>query len=176
MKKFSLALAALLLLTGCGGGTSADQKSFISGNGIVTFIDKGSRHMAPNLSGATLVGSPYADHSVVRVVNVWASWCSPCRAEAPTLQALSKKYSNVQFIGILTRDTEANGRAFLRTYQITYPTLVDDAIIAGFARSLPANAIPTTLVIDKEGMVAGRISGEVTIASLSSLIEKVLDE
>ena len=110
------------------------------------------------------------------LVNVWASWCSPCRAEEPTLSALSQKYSDVQFIGILTRDNPVNAEAFNRKRGTPYPTLIDDSILSGFRKSLPANAIPTTVVIDREGKVASRISGVVTVASLSQLIEEALAE
>lgn len=176
MKRTLLIAVSLLLLSSCGGGSTTSEKSFISGSGVVTTIEKGSRIAAPTLTGTTLSDSVITIAPSISVVNVWASWCSPCRAEAKTLQALSEKYSNVSFVGILTRDTVSNGRAFVRTYGITYPTLVDDAILIGFRSSLPANAIPTTLVLDKEGKVAGRISGEITIASLSKLIDTVLSE
>jgi thiol-disulfide isomerase/thioredoxin len=112
----------------------------------------------------------------VAVVNVWASWCSPCRAEAPTLVALANKYTDVAFIGILTRDNPANAEAFERRFKIPYPTVIDDSILIGFKGSLPANAIPTTVILDKTGRVAARISGVVTVASLSKLIEKVSAE
>jgi thiol-disulfide isomerase/thioredoxin len=110
------------------------------------------------------------------VINVWASWCSPCRAEEPTLAAMTKKYPEVNFLGILTRDNPVNAEAFVRKNKSPYPTLIDDSVLIGFSKSLPANAIPTTLVLDKDGMVAGRISGVVTIASLSELIEKIKSE
>ena len=125
----------------------------------------------------TLSGENYTYTKVrVAVVNVWASWCSPCRAEAPTLVALAKKYKDVAFIGILTRDNPANAEAFERRFKIPYPTVIDDSILLGFKGSLPANAIPTTVILDKSGLVAARISGVVTVASLSELIEKVSAE
>lgn len=175
-KKSFLALAlSILLLSGCsGGGSSTAEESFVVGSGVQTFIDKGSRVKAPELSGMTLTGVNYTRKpGKVAVVNVWASWCSPCRAEAPTLVALSEKYPDVQFIGILTRDNLVNAEAFVRTKKITYPTLIDDALLIGFKGSLPANAIPSTIVIDSEGNVAARVSGVVTIGSLSKLIERV---
>ena len=112
----------------------------------------------------------------VWVFNVWASWCSPCRAEEPTLSALARKYADVQFIGILTRDNPVNAEAFTRKRNSPYPTLIDDSILIGFRKSLPANAIPTTVIIDRNGRVAARISGSVTVASLSQLIEQVSAE
>jgi thiol-disulfide isomerase/thioredoxin len=178
MKKIAPAFIALLLLTGCSnGGASQAEESFISGDGAVTYIKKSDRLVAPKISGMTLLGSQYKfDGGKVAVVNVWASWCSPCRAEEPALSALAKKYSEVEFIGILTRDNPVNAEAFVRKREIPYPTLIDDSILVGFRKSLPANAIPSTVVLDKDGNVAARISGAVTVASLSELIERVSAE
>ena len=175
MKKFVIALTLVLALTGCGGGgTSTSEESFISGDGAITFIKIGDRKIAPAITGMTLSGSNYTYlRNKVAVVNVWASWCSPCRAEAPTLVALANKYTDVEFIGILTRDNPANAEAFERRFKIPYPTLIDDSILIGFKGSLPANAIPTTVILDTQGRVAARVSGVVTVASLSKLIEKV---
>jgi thiol-disulfide isomerase/thioredoxin len=175
-KKFVAAISlSLLFLSGCsGGGSSTAEESFVVGSGVQTYIENGSRVKAPELSGMTLTGVNYTRATgKVAVVNVWASWCSPCRAEAPTLVALSEKYPDVQFIGILTRDNLVNAEAFVRKRKISYPTLIDDALLIGFKGSLPANAIPSTIVIDSQGNVAARVSGVVTIGSLSNLIERV---
>ena len=165
-------------LTACGGGgNSASEESFVSGDGSTTFIKIADRKIAPAITGMTLSGENYTyQKDKVAVVNVWASWCSPCRAEAPTLVALANKYTDVAFIGILTRDNPANAEAFERRFKIPYPTVIDDSILLGFKGSLPANAIPTTVILDKSGYVAARISGVVTVASLSKLIEKVSAE
>ena len=167
-------LMALVLSSCGGGGSSIAEESFVTGNGSVSYIKSSDRIAAPALSGMTLSGNNYT-YSVgqVAVVNVWASWCAPCRAEAPTLAALSEKYTGVAFIGILTRDNPVNAEAFARRFALPYPTLIDDSVLIGFRKSLPANAIPSTVLIDKRGNVAARISGEVTYSSLSELIEKV---
>lgn len=165
-------------LTSCsGGGSSNTEESYVSGDGSVTFINPADRIDAPAMAGMTLTGTNYAyTIGQVTVVNVWASWCSPCRSEIPTLIDLSKKYTQVTFLGILTRDMPPAAEAFARRFAIPYPTLIDDSILLGFRDSLPANAIPSTAVIDKNGKVAGRILGEVTVASLSKLIERVSSE
>jgi thiol-disulfide isomerase/thioredoxin len=176
MKRSLIALILAITLTGCGGGgSSVAEESFVSGDGAITFIRADDRKIAPTISGMTLSGNVYTyTKNKVAVVNVWASWCSPCRAEAPTLVALANKYSEVEFIGILTRDNPANAEAFERRFKIPYPTVIDDSILAGFKGSLSANAIPTTVVLDQQGRVAARISGVVTVASLSQLIERVI--
>ena len=149
----------------------------MAGNGTVTFIDIKARVSAPLIEGKTLDGTFYHfEKGRVGVVNVWASWCAPCRAEAPSLAAISRSYPEVSFIGILTRDNLSTARAFVKRFAIPYPSLVDDSILIGFHNSLVANAIPTTLVIDRNGKVAGRISGEITVASLTDLIKRVSKE
>jgi thiol-disulfide isomerase/thioredoxin len=175
MKKSLIVLFLAITLTGCGGGgSSVAEESFVSGDGAITFIKADDRKISPKISGMTLSGQTYTyQKNKVAVVNVWASWCSPCRAEAPTLVALAKKYNYVEFIGILTRDNPANAEAFERRFKIPYPTVIDDSILAGFKGSLSANAIPTTVILDNQGRVAARISGVVTVASLSQLIERV---
>jgi thiol-disulfide isomerase/thioredoxin len=178
MKKIVAIIVFAFALTACGGGgNSASEESFVSGDGSTTFIKISDRKIAPAITGMTLSGENYSyQKDKVAVVNVWASWCSPCRAEAPTLVALANKYKDVAFIGILTRDNPANAEAFERRFKIPYPTVIDDSILLGFKGSLPANAIPTTVILDKSGLVAARISGVVTVASLSKLIEKVSAE
>lgn len=178
MKKFAAFLILALTLTGCsGGGTSSNEESFVSGDGSTTFIKISDRKIAPTISGLTLSGTQYTyTKDKVAVVNVWASWCAPCRAEAPTLAALANKYTDVAFIGILTRDNPATAEAFQRRFKLPYPTVIDDSILIGFKGSLPANAIPSTVILDKKGKVAARISGTVTVAALSELIEKVSKE
>ena len=174
MKKLAIVLTLALVLTGCGNAKQVATKSYVAGNGTVTFIDPKDRKTAPVLSGLTLGGENLqVPHGGIVVVNVWASWCAPCRAEAPTLVALAQKYQGVVFIGVLTRDSEVAARAFEKRFQIPYPTLVDDSVLLGFRDTLSANAIPSTIVIDKKGLVAARISGQITVASLSDLIEKI---
>jgi thiol-disulfide isomerase/thioredoxin len=169
------AFTSALLLSGCsGGGTSSTAENFIAGNGLVTFILPSERQPAPEISGDTLNGIPYLQpKGRVVILNVWASWCAPCRAEAPALAALSNMYPEVSFVGLLTRDNFSTARAFVKRFKIPYPTLVDESILIKFRNSLVANAIPSTLVIDRNGKVAARISGEITVASLTDLINKV---
>lgn len=174
MKKLILWLLLAITLTACGGGQQVATKSFVSGNGTITFIEKDNRKLGPVLTGKTLAGDNYQlPHGGIVVVNVWASWCSPCRAEAPTLAALATEYKGVVFLGVLTRDSEVAARAFEKRFSIPYPTLVDDSVLIGFRETLIANAIPTTIIIDKKGRVAARVSGQVTYSSLRSLIEKI---
>ena len=172
-------LIALLLLSLSFVGSSSEPEvgaelSYIEGNGAVTKVPIGSRKATPDLSGTLIDGSEYRmERGKPIVLNVWASWCSPCRAEAPALQELSVKHPEVQFLGVLTRDSVVSARAFVKRFGIEYPSLVDDAILLKFHGQLTPNAIPTTLIIDTEGRVAARVSGEVTYSALEDLIERV---
>jgi len=175
--KYTPVFLSLLLLTGCaGGGISAqNENSFVAGSGNATFVKKSERKDAPKISGTTLnFGDKTLNLNQVTVINVWASWCAPCRAEAPVLQDFSIKYPQVQFAGILTRDNLSSAKAFYENFQLTYPTFTDDSLLLGFSGSIIPNAIPTTLIIDKNGKVAVRISGEVTVATFQKLLDKVL--
>ena len=175
--KYTPVFLSLLLLTGCaGGGISAqNENSFVAGSGNATFVKKSERKDAPKISGTTLnSGDKTLNLNQVTVINVWASWCAPCRAEAPVLQDFSIKYPQVQFAGILTRDNLSSAKAFYENFQLTYPTFTDDSLLLGFSGSIIPNAIPTTLIIDKNGKIAVRISGEVTVATFQKLLDKVL--
>ena len=175
MKKY-LVLLILPFMVACsnGGTMGTNEQSFIAGNGVATFIPQADRKAAPAISGPTLDGGSFtASTGKVLVLNVWASWCSPCRAEAPALQELSINHPEVQFLGVLTRDSLVAARAFVERFGIQYPSLVDDAILLKFHGQLTPNAIPTTLIIDTQGRIAARVSGEVTYSALEDLIERV---
>ena len=174
--KLILAIATILTLTSCstGGISSNNENAYISGDGSAIVIKESERILAPKLSGETLDGTKFnSDPGKITVINVWASWCAPCRAEAPTLEEFALKNPNLQFLGILTRDNLSSAQSFVKRFKISYPTLIDDAVIASFRGSLPANAIPTTLIIDANGLVAARISGQVTVSTMKEVLEKV---
>jgi len=135
------------------------------------------RKLAPILEGKTLAGGSLHDvPGKVRLVNVWASWCQPCKEEAPLLHDLSVQFPEIIFIGVLTRDHEAPAKKFVAKYGIEYPTLIDDSILYKFDDPLMTSAIPTTTIIDKNGRVAIRIAGEVHRESLTALLQKLSAE
>jgi peroxiredoxin len=185
----SLVVAAVLLAVTVSACTadanvqSGDNQGFISGGGVAEVIPEADRHAAPEVSGETLDGdsislSDYAGRVVV--LNVWGSWCAPCRAEAPALQEVyrTNRSQGVQLIGINTRDQVAAAQAFEQTFGVTYPSFEDQSgqLQLLFRDTLPAEAIPSTVVIDAEGRVAARVVGPTTYSQLSHLIDQVDSE
>lgn len=181
----ALGAVALLALTGCSSGTSSEATgtSFVAGDGSIVLLDPAERVAAPSIVGTTLDGQQLSSAGLagdVLVVNVWASWCAPCRSEAPSLERLSKEFADqgVSFIGLNTRDSDTSARSFVERFGITYPNVIDrDGVLQlGFRDSLPPRAIPSTLVMDRSGRVAARVLGAVSESSLRGVIEAVADE
>lgn len=172
-----VSLLISLVVSGCASGISNGDTGYVAGTRGVTLVEKNKRVSAPEIVGKTLDGTVLITKpNTVTVVNVWASWCSPCRAEAPLLQDLSVKYPNVNFVGILTRDNLSAAKSFVDNFKITYPSLIDDEILLKFKSSLSANAIPTTLILDKNNRVAVRFSGAITAVGFEKYLNQVLGE
>jgi cytochrome c biogenesis protein CcmG, thiol:disulfide interchange protein DsbE len=109
----------------------------------------------------------------VVVVNFWASWCEPCKSEAPRFQAAYQRYGDrVAFVGVDTADYSADAGRFLDRYGVTYPNVRDpDRSVLGKYGGLP---IPRTFVISPRWQVTGYIFGEARAEELDSAIQKAL--
>ena len=174
-------LAAVALAAACGG-RAAGAGTGTSGQSVgTTSFPAGHRPSAPQVSGASLTGAPLrlSDYrGRVVVLNFWASWCDPCRAEGPVLARLwrDNQPRGIQFIGVDVSDGRAQAQAFERHFGIGYPSLYDPsaAVELAFGRVIPP-ALPDTLVIDRNGDVAARIIGQVTFAGLQRLLSQVLE-
>lgn len=104
------------------------------------------------------------------VVNVWASWCPPCRAEARLLERTANEYEGrVQFLGVATRDREPDADAFIDRFDVSYPNLFDrDGSIRRF---LGLRGLPTTYVFDGNGRLVAEVVGGVTEQSLAARLD-----
>ncbi|GAB2735755.1 TlpA family protein disulfide reductase [Nocardioides pakistanensis] len=187
-RRRAAALAAALLTTAALAGCSNDEvgssgdAGFVSGKGIITRLPAADRAEPGEVSGETLEGEPIslADYEgKTVVVNVWGSWCAPCRAEAPELVAASEELADdgVEFLGINSRDLDrAAAQAFQRRFEVPYPSIYDQQgrTLLAFRGTLSPNAIPSTVVIDDQGRVAASVIGEVTKATLVGLVEDVI--
>jgi len=184
MRRAAVLVAGLLLaVTACSSGQQAaqnrqGQSGFVSGNGNVSTFAAADRKPAPELTGQTLDGKTWTlseQAGKVVVLNVWGSWCPPCRKEAPELVAASKELgSSVQFIGLNTRDLDpAPAKKFVQEFDVPFPSIYDPngKALLRFRGQLSPKAIPTTLVIDKSGKVAGRVVGEVTKQTLLGMVK-----
>ena len=179
------ALVATALAGAVLGGCSSDQaggsngQGYVAGPGVITSLKAADRKTPGAVSGTTLAGrhASLSDYrGKIVVVNVWGSWCPPCRAEAPMLSTAARALSRqgVVFLGIDSRDPEQAGpQAFQRRYRIPYESLYDPGgrTLLAFHGTLPPNSIPSTVVIDKQGRVAGSVIGTITRTTLDDLVQ-----
>jgi len=176
-------LAILLIATrGSGAGSRIDGLGSDGVFGVGTkMIPPEERDQAPEITGTSLDGDPISlDDFVgkVVVINVWGSWCAPCRAEAPVLRQVSNenRRRGVRFLGIDVRDQQAAALAFESHYKIRYPSIFDPSgeTLLQFQNTIPPSAIPSTVVVDRDGRVAARIVGPTTYSQLSDLVDQVV--
>lgn len=179
-------LTAVLFLAGCADSPppdSAAESGYVSGDGSIETWAAAERRQPVELSGVSFADEPIdlADwRGDVVVVNFWYANCPPCRKEAPDLAALSEQYAEqgVRFLGVNHVDSPGNAQAFERRFGIPYPSLQDSQGegVAAMQGVVPLRAMPTTVVLDREGRVAARILGLAERSLLAALIDETLDE
>lgn len=189
LRRATAVVAVLLtgtVLSACSNdevGSSGDA-GFVAGKGVITRLAVDDRKQPGEVAGESLEGEPlslddYEGKTVV--VNIWGSWCAPCRSEAPDLVEASEELADdgVEFLGINSRDLDrAAAQAFQRRFEVPYPSIYDQKgqTLLAFRGTLSPNAIPSTVVIDERGRVAASIIGETTKSTLVGLVEDVMAE
>ena len=163
---------------------AGDNKNYIAGDGTVTEFADDQRPGFEPWSGITESGFGLDSEALkgkVTVMNWWYAACAACRAEATDLADLYREYNpqGVEFVGVNVRDSAATALAFDRNFGIEFPSVMDaqsGTVSLAFTGVVSPSAVPTTLVIDKEGKVASRILGRIDPGILRTLIETVLAE
>jgi thiol-disulfide isomerase/thioredoxin len=183
---FMLVAAVSGCAASAGSATSNQNTRYVvTGGGVVTTYEPGHRKLAPEVSCTDLAGKPLdlaQFKGKVVVLNFWASWCPPCRAEAPALQTVSSETKDlgVQFVGVDIRENGTlDGANFAATHNIDYPSFNDQSAkiaLAFRSTGIPPETPPSTLVIDRTGHIAARGLGEMRVNQLTALVEDIAKE
>jgi cytochrome c biogenesis protein CcmG/thiol:disulfide interchange protein DsbE len=163
--RFAIAvLAAGILAAACTNGGGSGHAAAATLPSSPTALPQMSYDQFKQVLGS-LKGKPV-------LVNFWASWCGPCRAEAPVLAQLSKQYAGkVQFVGVDVADQAAAARAYIQKYRWTYPSVADPTY--GIRRGFGLLGQPDTILYDTSGKQVWEAPGAITQGSLSSHLSQV---
>jgi cytochrome c biogenesis protein CcmG/thiol:disulfide interchange protein DsbE len=169
-------LFAVLLLAGLIG---LFVKSLLdNGTTVSALVADGKRPAAPDVRLERLDGSGAMSLSSLRgtvvVLNFWASWCGPCKDEAPLLQQIAVQYRDrgVVVLGIDSQDAVSDGRAFAGRYHLTYPLLHTAG--SDLSHSWGVTGYPETFVIDRQGRVVHHFPGAVSGNDVTELLNRIL--
>ncbi|MCI2417016.1 TlpA family protein disulfide reductase [Saccharopolyspora sp. K220] len=188
--RFGLVAAALALVGGCAtqGDDAVSQGSeftFVSPGGQTRlFYPQQERGRVSGLAGESLlepgkqIGLDDFKGQVV-VLNIWGSWCGPCRSEADDLQAVQDKTASqgVQVLGVDVRDSRSAATDFHRDRQLTYPSIFDPAGRSLLAlRQFPRSTVPATIVLDRQHRVAAIFLEAMLESDLLPEVQKVAAE
>lgn len=140
-------------------------------------IPVSGRHLAPSLYGdGGLFKEPVSlarYRGRVVLLNFWASWCHPCRVEAPSLAAFNRTLNprSAAIVGVDINDQRSDARNFVRRYRVGYPVAFDPGLTV--AHRFGVVGVPTTFVIDRRGRIAGRLLGPQTERGLRRAVDEV---
>jgi thiol-disulfide isomerase/thioredoxin len=161
----SALVSLFLLIAACGGGAQASACGLSA-----SIVDK----PLPVWTGSTTSGedldlAEYGDGTVV--LNVWGSWCGPCRAEAPELIDAADRFAgSARFLGVDVQDSEANAQAFEREFAIPYPSAFDPS--SELAGNLTDAISPPVTLVAVDGRIRGQILGSTTADQIACVIEE----
>ena len=189
MRRLLLALASAAVVAGCSTGSgqvdvnNGGEFRFVAATPSGEVIPADERNAAPDFAGSLLDGGTFSSDELsgdVAVLNFWGSWCAPCRVETPEFQEVyaDVRDQGVQFLGLNVKEpSEQFALAFVDRFGIEFPSLYDPRGEVALAfRDYPANAIPSTIVLDRAGRVAAVYTGEVSQKDLRSVVDRVLGE
>lgn len=170
-----LLLIALLLITGAVGYAVTNRPS---DTGIQPSPSVEEGGLAPNfilkaLEGGEISLESYRGKAVV-VVNFWATWCPPCREEIPDLVDFHNEYEDrgVVVLAVNLREPEGHVRDFAENAKMDVPILLD--LSGDVANVYEVEAIPTTVVVDRSGIIRSRIVGMTSRAELEEIVKPLL--
>jgi len=189
-RRLAAALAAVALvgaLAACTGkdavGGNGDGFRFVSGTALGKTYPVGERKPAGDFTIGLLDGkgtySLSQDRGKVVVINYWASWCGPCVTESPQFDLVYRDYKakGVDFVGVDTKDARSHGQYFVKDNDISYTSVFDEqgetAVKLG---KIPALSLPFTVLIDKQGKVAGVYLKPMAPNDLEPLLDKLIAE
>ena len=183
----TVSLASALVLAGCGPAEpdvvefgDVPEQGAPETDGDVDVHDVDRSAAAPPVDAELASGGwPEAAAYIAReadagrptLVNLFASWCVPCRAEMPLLNEAYEENEDVAFLGIDHLDRLEDGEEFVDEYGVEFATIHD--IDGDVAFAVGSRGMPTTVVFDRDGRLAGRVVGELTDTSLEALLDEV---
>jgi thiol-disulfide isomerase/thioredoxin len=166
-----LAPVTVLALTGCTDLGNTGDKQYIEGDGQIIQVKPADRGKPVDASGKDLDGNTLDVSSYrgkVVMLNVWASWCVPCRVEMPTVVSLADGFdpSQVQVLGIDIRETGGipNARTFVAAHHMGFPSFYDPSSSLPLTLSSKLTSIsdlPSTVVLDQQGRLAAVVIGSI---------------
>jgi len=186
-RRVALLLAAVALLAGCassptivdfGAVPSADMPRVPADDGVV--VSEGDAGLAPAI-GSVLTDAGWDEVAAfiavnaaaerATLINLFASWCVPCRVEMPLLVEASQQEDEVVFLGVAHLDSRADAERFVGELDVSFTTVLD--LEGEVAWRIGARGMPFTVVFDRDGVLVGRAFGEVTPSGLEQLLQLV---
>lgn len=188
-----LGLAALIVvsavvLSSCASGkdavSSGQDFQFVSPGGkvVISYDPPASRRPVRSFAGEALSppGRIRLDQFTGRVVviNVWASWCAPCRVESPELEQVARAtaQSGASFLGVNFRDDRQEAQDFVADRAVSYPSIYDYPGRTLAALTTPTSVVPTTVVLDRAHRVARVYLRAITATELLPVVTSLLNE